>query len=177
MAEDPIKQAAQEYLAAQLTEDGLTHNEKLARDAAITLAPAVWKSLVAKVFAMCQEWNSVTNEQTLTCKETALGDLRIRCASRPHQLVFHFDSRRRIVRVENTAREAYEPKVVLSIEGYFTGSGHDARLMRNDEPVNLELLVVGHLRVLAGLTRKGLATSHLINWFQAVGALAGCPPS
>ena len=81
MAEDPNKQAAQEYLAAQLTEDGLTHNEKLARDAAITLAPAVWKSLVAKVFAMCQEWNSVTNEQTLTCKETALGDLRIRCAS------------------------------------------------------------------------------------------------
>jgi hypothetical protein len=155
MAEDSIKQAAQEYLAAQLTEDGLTYNEKLVRDAAIALAPAVSNSLVEKVSAMCQEWNSVTNEQTLTCKETALGDLRIRCAGRPHQLVFHYDSKRRIVRVENAAREAYEPKVVLSIEGYFTASGYGARLMRNDEPVNLELLVVGHLRVLAGLNRKG----------------------
>jgi hypothetical protein len=57
-------------------------------------------------------------------------------------LVFHYDSKRRIVRVENAARKAYEPNVVLSIEG------------GNDEPVNLELLVVGHLRVLAGLTRK-----------------------
>jgi len=103
---------------------------------------------------MCQEWNSVTKEQTLSCKETALGDLRIRCAGRSHQLVFHFDSKHRLVRVENTAREDYEPKIVLLIQGFASGSGRDARLMRNEEPVNLEMLVVGQLRVLAGLGRK-----------------------
>jgi hypothetical protein len=154
MADDTIKQAAQEYLAAQLTEEGLTYEDKLNRDASIALAPVIWKSVMEKVSAMCQEWNSVTNEQTLTCKETPLGDLRIRCAGRPHQLIFHYDSKRRVIRVENTARKDYEPKVVLFFEGCSMGSGHDARLMRNDEPVNLELLVVGQLRVLAGLSRK-----------------------
>jgi len=154
MADDDVKQAAQEYLAAQFTEDGLTYEEQLNRDAAIALAPALWKRVVEKVSTMCQEWNSVTQEQTLSCKETALGDLRIRCAGRPHQLVFHYDSKHRLVRVENTAREDYEPKIVLSIQGYSTGSDRDARLMRNEEPVNLELLVLGQLRVLAGLSRK-----------------------
>ena len=154
MADDTIKQAAQEFLAAQFTEDGLTYDEQQNRDAGIALAPAVWRRVVEKVFSMCQEWNSVTKEQSLSCKETALGDLRIRCAGRPHQLVFHYDSKHRLVRVENTAREDYEPKIVLSIQGYSKGSGRDARLMRNEEPVNLEMLVVGQLRVLAGLSRK-----------------------
>lgn len=154
MADDTIKQAAQEYLAAQFTEEGLTHEEKLNRDAAIELAPTIWRSVVERVSAMCQEWNSVTNEQTLTCKETALGDLRIRCSNRPHQLVLHYDSKHRAIRVENTAREDYEPKVLLFIQGYSTGSGHSARLMRNDEAVNLEMLVVGQLRTLTGLNRK-----------------------
>lgn len=103
---------------------------------------------------MCQEWNSVTQEKTLTCKETVVGDLRIRCAGRPHQLIFHFDFKRRLIRVENTARQDCEPKIVLLIKVYATDYGRDARLVRNDEPVNLELLVVGQLRVLAGLSRK-----------------------
>lgn len=154
MADDTIKQAAQEYLAAQFTEEGLTYEEKLSRDASIALAPKIWKSVVEKVSTMCQEWNSVTQEKTLTCKETVVGDLRIRCAGRPHQLIFHFDFKRRLIRVENTARQDYEPKIVLLIKGYAADSGRDARLERNDEPVNLELLVVGQLRVLAGLSRK-----------------------
>ena len=154
MTDDTIRQAAQEYLAAQFTEEGLTLEEKLNRDASIALEPSIWRSVVERVSAMCQEWNSVTNEQTLTCKETALDDLRIRCANRAHQLVFHYDSKRRLIRVENTVREDYEPKVVLFIQGYSTSSGHQARLMRNDEPVNLELLVVGQLRTLAGLNHR-----------------------
>ena len=103
---------------------------------------------------MCEDCNSVTRDESLICKETVLGDLRIRCANRQHQLTFHFDSKRRCIRVENTAREDYEPKVVLFIQGYSTGSGHGARLVRNEEPVNLEMLVVGQLRALAGLSRK-----------------------
>jgi hypothetical protein len=42
----------------------------------------------------------------------------------------------------------------LLIEGYSTGSGRSARLMRNDEPVNVDMLLVGELRVLAGLSRR-----------------------
>jgi hypothetical protein len=103
---------------------------------------------------MCAEWNTVTKEQTLTCRETVLGDLRIRCAGRSHQLILHYDSRRRFIQVENSAREDYEPEVILLIEGYSKDSGRDARLMRNDEPVNLEHLIVGQLRVLAGMSRK-----------------------
>jgi hypothetical protein len=83
-----------------------------------------------------------------------MGDLRIRCAGRHHQMVVLFDPKRLLVRVDNTAREDYEPKVLLSIEGYATDSGRDARLMRNNEPVNLEMLILGQLRVLAGLRRK-----------------------
>jgi hypothetical protein len=83
-----------------------------------------------------------------------LGDLRVRCAGRPHQLFFRFDARKRLVQVENTAREEHEPKVVLSIEGYATEVGRDARLMRNNEPVNMETLILGQLRALAGLSRK-----------------------
>ena len=154
MADDPIKQAAQEFLAAQFTEDGLTSEEQQCREAAISLAPALWKNVLQEVSAMCLKWNSVTNQQTLSCKETPLGDLRIRCAGRPHQLIFHYDSKHRLIRVENTARQDYEPKVVLLISGYRTDSGYRARLVRNDEPVNLELLVVGQLRILAGLSRK-----------------------
>ena len=103
---------------------------------------------------MCDEWNAVTKEQSLTCKETMLADLRIRCAGRPHQLVFHFAARKRLVKVENTAREEHEPKVVLSIEGYPTESGRRARLTRKNEVVNVEMMVLGQLRVLAGLIRK-----------------------
>ena len=146
MVDDPIKQAAQEFLVAQFTEDGLASEEQQGREAAISLAPALWKSVLQEVSAICLKWNSVTNQQTLSCKETPLGDLRIRCAGRLHQLMFHYDSKRRLIRVENTVRQDYEPRVVLLISAYRTDSGYRARLIRNDEPVNLELLVVGQLR-------------------------------
>jgi hypothetical protein len=157
MGNDSIKRAAEEYLAERLTEEeGLTADEKLNREAANAYGPVVWKHLVETVTSMCQEWNSVTKDPTLTCKETVLGDLRIRCAGRTtHQVIIHYEPKRRLVRVENTARLDHEPKVVLSIEGYAADSGRSARLMRNNEPVNLEMLMLGQIRVLAGLSRKG----------------------
>jgi hypothetical protein len=45
--------------------------------------------------------------------------------------------------------------MILSIEGYATDTGtRDARLMRNLEPVNFDTLILGQLRILAGLSRK-----------------------
>ena len=155
MDDESVKRSAQEYLAERLSEEGLTYEQTLNRDAAIALAPAVWQKTTQTIMAMCEQWNAVTKEQTFSCKETAMGDLRILCAGRaPHQMVVHFDAKRRLIKVENTAREDHEPKVVLSIEGYATGAGRNARLMRNDEPVNLEMLMLGQFRVLAGLSRK-----------------------
>ena len=82
-----------------------------------------------------------------------LGDLRILCAGRP-QLVVHFDSRKLLIILKNSARLSHETDMILLIEGYSTGRGRSARLMRNDEPVNLDILLVGELRVLAGLSRR-----------------------
>src|SRR5215469_1976230 len=67
-----------------------------------------------------RQWNVITKESTLTCKETPLGDLRIRCSGRPHQMVIRFEAGRRLIRIDNNARAEYEPKVILSIEGYAT---------------------------------------------------------
>ena len=158
MADESIRRAAQEYLAERLNEvneDGLTYEHSLNRDGAIALAPAVWRKVAETVCALCDEWNAITKENTLTCKETPLGDLRIRCSGRPHQMVIRFEAGRRLIRIDNTARAEYEPKVILSIEGYATDTGtRDARLMRNQEPVNLDTLILGQLRVLAGLSRR-----------------------
>jgi hypothetical protein len=41
MNDESIKRAAQEYLAERLSEEGLTAEQTLNRQAAITLAPAV----------------------------------------------------------------------------------------------------------------------------------------
>jgi hypothetical protein len=154
MGDEIIKRSAEEYMAERYAEEGLTYEETLNRQAAVTLAPMVWKRVVETLQATCEEWNAVTKEQTFSCKETVLGDIRIRCAGRPQQMIWHYDSKKRLVHVENSARQEYEPKVVLSIEGYVTDSGRDARLMRNKQPVNLEELLIGQLRVLAGLSRK-----------------------
>ncbi len=154
MPDENIKRAAQEYLAERLTEDGLTYEEKLNRDAAIELAPQVWREVALTAVGICKEWNAETKEETLSCKETPMGDLRIRCAGRPHQMLVHYDSRRRLIHIENTARLDHEPKVILFIEGYATESGRGARLMRNNEPVNVPMLMLGQVRVLAGMSRK-----------------------
>jgi hypothetical protein len=156
MGEENIRRAAQEYLAERLSDEGLTYEQTLNRDTAVALAPKVWGEVMEKVKAICQEWNAVTKEQTFSCKETVLGDLRIRCAGRPHQIMLHYESKLRLIRVENSAREEHEPKVALLIEGYVTQEGRGARLMRNNEPVNLEMLMIRQLRTLAGIGQNPL---------------------
>jgi len=122
----------------------------------LRLPPRFGKKLADTVVANCREWNAVTGEQSLACKETALGDLRIRCAGREfYQMLVHYDPRTRLVTIKNTARPENEPDTVLRIEGHATEQGRDAHLVRNSnsEPVNLDMLILGHLRVLAGLSR------------------------
>jgi hypothetical protein len=49
MMDERTKRAAQEYLAASLSEDGLTQEQRLNRDAAVALAPVrVWPASAAK---------------------------------------------------------------------------------------------------------------------------------
>jgi hypothetical protein len=154
MGDESAKRAAQEYLATKLSVEGQIHEDQLNREAAEKLGPAVWKMVADTVLAQCQEWNGVANEQTFTCRETMLGDLRILCVGRSQQMVVHFDSRKLLVIIKNSARLEHEKDVVLLVEGYAVGNGRDARLMRNGEPVNLSLLITGELRVLAGLSRR-----------------------
>jgi hypothetical protein len=154
MGDESAKRAAQEYLAAKLSVEGQAHEDKLNREAAEKLGSAVWKTVADTVNEQCREWNLVANEQTFTCRETMLGDLRILCAGRSQQMVVHFDSRKLLVVIKNSARLEHEKDVVLLVEGYASGSGRGARLMRNNEPVNLSLLITGELRVLAGLSRR-----------------------
>lgn len=154
MGEESAKRAAEEFLAARLSEESRAYEDQQNREAAIKLGLTVWNKLAETVFAQCRDWNAVTKEQTLTCKETALGDLRILCAGRAYQMLVHYDSRQGLVTIKNTARLEAEPDTVMSIEGYATGDGRDARLMRNNEPVNVEIMTLGHLRLLAGLSRR-----------------------
>jgi len=153
MGDESAKRAAQEYLAAKLSAETQSEEDRLNREAAERLATSVWKHVADTVNAQCKEWNEVAG-QVLTCRETMLGDLRILCAGRPQQLIVHFDSRKLLVILKNSARRSHETDVILLIEGHSTGNGRSARLMRNDEPVNLDMLVTGELRVLAGLTRR-----------------------
>ncbi len=154
MADESAKRAAEEFLAARLTEEGQSYEEQQNREAAVKLGPTVWKRLAETVFAQCKDWNGVTNEQTLTCKETPMGDLRILCAGRSYQMLVHYNSRQGLVTIKNTARVETDPDTVMSIEGYASGEGRDARLMRNSEPVNVEMMILGHIRLLAGLSRR-----------------------
>jgi len=82
MADESAKRAAQEFLAAKLSEEGQLYENKVDLEAALALGPKVWKKLADTVIANCREWNAVTGEQSLTCKETVLDDLHIRCAGR-----------------------------------------------------------------------------------------------
>ena len=157
MADESAKRAAQEFLAAKLSGESQLYENKVNLEAAIALGPKVWKKLADTVIANCREWNAVTGEQSSTCNETALGDLRVRCAGRElYQMLVHYDPRTRLVTIKNTARPENQPDTVLRIEGYTTEQGRDAHLVRNSngEPVNLDKLILGHLRVLAVLSRR-----------------------
>lgn len=154
MGEESAKRAAEEFLAARLSEEGQKYEDRMNQEAAVALGPTVWKRVAESVVKQCRDWNAVTKEQSLICKETALGDLRILCAGRPYQMIVHYDSRKGLVIIKNSARPEHETDTVLRIEGYSTGSGRDAHLVRNNERANLDMLILGHLRVLAGLSRR-----------------------
>ncbi len=139
MIDESAKQAAQEYLAAKLR------------------SPMVWKYFRDTIFEKCREWNAITGEETLVCKETALGDLRIWCAARKQQMMVYYDSQRLRITVKNGARLEHEKDVILHMEGYRTGperTNRDVHLVRNEQAVNIDMLLVGELRVLTGIGRQ-----------------------
>jgi hypothetical protein len=154
MRDETTKQAAQEFLAAKLAEEGQKREEKLNKETAVARSLHVWKNLRDAVFAQCSEWNAVTQEQTLTCTETPMGDLRIWCSATVKQMTVYYDSRKLLITIRNGARLEVEKDAILHIEGYSTGSGRDAHLVRNQEIVNIDSLILGELRLLAGIGRQ-----------------------
>jgi hypothetical protein len=157
MRDESTKQAAQEYLAPKLTEEEQKYENEHNMATAVARSLLVWKRFKDAVLAQCNVWNTVTQEETLTCKETPIGDLRIWCAARSKQMTVLYDSRKLLVTVKNAGRHEHEKDVILHIEGYRTGADRDdrdARLVRNDEPVNIDMLVLGELRVLTGIGRQ-----------------------
>jgi hypothetical protein len=155
MRDESTKQAAQEFLAEKLAAENQKHEEKLNKETALARALDVWKYFRDSIFAQCNEWNSVTQEESLTCKETPMGDLRIWCASRSKQMTVQYDSRKLTVTIKNAARDESQKDAILTIDGYATDSGgHDARLVRNNEPVNVHTLILGELRLLTGIGRQ-----------------------
>ncbi len=64
MGDESTKRAAQEYLAAKLSEEGQQYEDKLNTEAAIALAPAVWNRVAEAVIEKCRDWNAITGEQT-----------------------------------------------------------------------------------------------------------------
>ncbi|HET7109201.1 MAG TPA: hypothetical protein VFI38_20475 [Candidatus Acidoferrum sp.] len=151
MSSNDTKRAAQEFLAAQFTEAGQIEEERLNREAAAALAPKVWKRVSETFQAQCEAWNAITKTESLACKETILGDLRIRCAGRPDMITVHYDSRKFQVIVKNTARLEHEGDSTFFIQGY--NGGTEADISRNNQRANLEVVVLGELRVLAGIGR------------------------
>jgi hypothetical protein len=152
--DESTKQAAQEYLAARITEEDQKYEDERNRTAAVAGALQVWKRFKDATVAQCNVWNTVTQEETLACRETLVGDLRIWCAARSKQMTVQYDSKKLLITVKNAGRLENENDLILRIEGYRTDSGRDARLMRNDQPVNMDMLILGELRVLAGIGRQ-----------------------
>jgi hypothetical protein len=155
--DENTKQAAQEYLAEKLSIEERLYEETQNKATAAARALHVWKSFRDSVFEKCREWNAVTQEETLTCKETVLGDLRIWCAARSKQMTVQYNPEKLLITVKNAGRLENEKDVILQIEGYRKGSDRDdrdARLVRSEQPVNTDMLIVGELRVLTGLNRQ-----------------------
>jgi hypothetical protein len=72
-------------------------------------------------------------------------------------MTVYYDSKKLLITVRNGARLEVEKDAILHIEGYSTGSGRDARLIRNHEPVNIDSLILGELRLLAGIGRQRIS--------------------
>jgi hypothetical protein len=157
MRDEGTKQAAQEYLANKLSEEDERQEAELNNALAVKRSVYAWKDVKDLVLRQCDEWNKITQEQTLSCKETLLGDLRIWCAAQARQMTVHFDSKRLTITVKNAGRAEHEKDVVLQIEGYRTGADRndrDIRLRRSDQTVNIDSLILGELRVLTGMKRQ-----------------------
>src|SRR5207247_9722293 len=97
MRDESTKQAAQEYLATKLTEQQQRYEDEQNHATAETRSIVVWRRLRDSLVAQCKEWNAVGGEETLTGKETPLGDLRVWCAALSKQMTVHFDSRSRLL--------------------------------------------------------------------------------
>jgi hypothetical protein len=69
-------------------------------------------------------------------------------------LTVHYDSRKLLVTVRNAGRRENEKDLQLQIEGYSTGSERSAHLVRNNEPANIPVLILGELRLLSGIGRQ-----------------------
>jgi hypothetical protein len=130
MGDENARRAAEEYLAAKLSAETQCEENRLNREAAERLATSVWKHMADTLARRCKEWNEVAGEQVLTCRETMLGDLRILCAGRPHQLVVHFDSRKLLIILKNSARLSHETDMILSFSDS-TSRKSGARTSRN----------------------------------------------
>jgi len=154
MSTDRAKDSAQEFFAEKLSRDFEAQEAKLNHEAAVRLCRVVWTRVATAVQNNCKQWNQVTGEETLACKETLLGDLRIRCAGRPQQLSIHFDPAKLLITLKNTARAEHETDVVLNIEGYATENGRDAHVVHNGLVANPDAVFLAELRVLAGMTRQ-----------------------
>jgi hypothetical protein len=157
MRDESTRQAAEEYLATKLTVEEQKYEIEQNMVTAVTRSLQVWKKFKDAVVAQCNVWNTVTQEETLTCRETVLGDLRIWCAARSKQMTVQYDSKKLLVTVKNAGRIENEEDLILRIEGYRTGADpneRDARLMRNDQPANIDMLILGELRVLTGIGRQ-----------------------
>lgn len=109
MRDESTRQAAQEFLAAKLTEEAQKLEDKLNQETAVARSLQVWKYFRDSIFSQCEEWNSVTQEQTLTCKETPLGDLRVWCAATSKHLTVHYDSRKLLVTLKTAAAARMKP--------------------------------------------------------------------
>jgi len=154
MSTDRTKDSAQEFFAEKLSRDFEAQEAKLNHEAAVRLCRVVWNRVATAVREKCKQWNQVTGEETLTCKETLLGDLRVRCAGRPHQLSVHFDPGKLLITLKNTARAEHETDVILNIEGYATENGRDAHVVHNGLVASPDTVFLAELRVLAGMTRQ-----------------------
>jgi hypothetical protein len=154
MSTDRTKDSAQEFFAEKLSRDFEAEEAKLNHEAAVRLCRVVWTRVATVIQNNCKQWNQVTGEETLTCKETLLGDLRIRCAGRPHQLSIHFDPAKLLITLKNTARAEHETDVILNIEGYAAENGRDAQIAHNGKVANADIVILAELRVLAGMTRQ-----------------------
>jgi hypothetical protein len=155
--DETTRQAAQEYLAAKLTEEEQKYEAEQNLALATARSLTVWKHVKDTILTKCREWNVITQEETLTCKETMLGDLRVWCAAQSKQMTVHYDSKKLLVTIKNAGRLEHEKDVILHIEGYRTGMDRNDRgvhLVRNGQAVNMDLLIVGELRVLTGMSRQ-----------------------